>query len=390
MKEFYKNIKSNKASTKFFVLASCMAFLFLCGPDQVVASPVAIVKELSGNAFGLSEGKAHSLKVGDLIEDMSEIVTEVGSQITFNDYYNHVYHLASAGHVQIMRRLIDLRAGHLWVQTKGDGGVSLIQTANAKVTYSLGESIVSYDSESGKTQVLSIRGQFDMCNQLLEDVVVAISEGYFSFIQKDVDNGVPRNPTPIGSSSFKQVTGLFRGIDPISRSMNSPLVVKDRAPASLPVEVAPKVSVPTTPPDVNNGGDIVYLKKEERVTARELNIAPLLSEKLVEAKKIRPKKIWKRENDYKQTSNVKITVYGVSRDKVVHHESRPIAARPTRAPASIMPETVSTAPASVPPVPNSFESTLTDKYKQQMRHNEEVNRLIDQLKNYNQDYKKDY
>ncbi|HAZ14360.1 MAG: hypothetical protein A2X86_19220 [Bdellovibrionales bacterium GWA2_49_15] len=389
MKEFYKNTKSKKTSPKFFVMANILAFLFLFWLGQAVAAPVAIVKELSGNAFSLVEGKAHSLKVGDLVEDMSEIVTEMGSQVTFMDYYNHVYHLASAGHVQIMRRLIDLRAGHLWVQTKGDGGVSLIQTANAKVTYNLGEAIVSYDSESGKTQVLSVRGQFDMCNQLLEDVVVAISEGHFSFIQKDVDNGVPRNPTPIGSTSFKQVTGLFIGIDPLLRSMTAPVVApaQPALPSRVPASVPAETTVPQAP--AAPGGDIVYLKKEERVAPRDLNMAPLLSEKLAEAKKIKPKKIWKRENEYKQTSNVKINVYGIARDKVV---SRPVSptVQASRAPASIMAPAVPRATAEGTPGKDSFESTLTEKYKQQMRHNEEVNHLIDQLKNYEQDFKKNY
>ena len=275
MKEFYKNIKIKKTSQELLVVASYLAFLFICWHEQAIAAPVAILKEVSGNAFSIVEGKAHSLKVGDLVDDMSEIVTEMGSQISFHDYYNHVYHLASAGHVQIMRRLIDLRSGHLWVQTKGDGGVSLVQTANAKVTYNVGEAIISYDSESGKTQVLSVRGKFDMCNQLLEDVVVAIYDGHFSFIQKDVDNGVPRNPTPIGGASFKKVTGLFLGIDPLSRSMTesvvAPVVLSPgRIPASTLPETVPQVKSRTSSEAAASvGGDIVYLKKEERVAPHE-------------------------------------------------------------------------------------------------------------------------
>ena len=107
-----------------------------------------------------------------------------------------------------------------------------------------------------------------------------------------------------------------------------------------------------------------------------------MTEKLAEAKKIRPKIKWKRENAYKQPSNVKINVYGVQR--------APSTRQPSRAPASIVSGAVPGNTSEVSTPKDSFENTLTDKYKQQMRHNDEVNHLIDQLKNYEQDYKKNY
>ncbi len=373
MKEFYKNIKNSKRTTQLLMMATGLALSFLCWSAPASAAPVAIVKDLSGKAFILIDSKTQTLKIGDLVEDMSEIITEDGAQITFNDYYNHIYHLAGGGHVQIMRRLIDLRSGHLWVQTKGDGGVSLIQTANAKVSYTIGEAIVSYDSGSGKTQVLSVRGQFDMCNQLLEDVTVAVSEGHFSFIQKDIDNGVPRNPTPIGVESYKKVTSLFVGVDPLSQTMTTPSTsaAPNRAPASMPTEAVAPVKVSeqrpaTAPVEAVAPGEVVYIQKEAPVQAREVDTKALLAQKLAEAKRIAPKKVWHRENEYKHLSGVKVTIYGVG------------GKGQNRAPASVEP---------VRATKDAGDGSLTDKYKQQMRHEEEVNRLIDQLKNYDRQQK---
>ena len=39
---------------------------------------------------------------------------------------------------------------------------------------------------------------------------------------------------------------------------------------------------------------------------------------------------------------------------------------------------------------NSFEGSLVEEYKRQMRHSNEVNELIDALKSYDNDYKKGY
>ena len=39
---------------------------------------------------------------------------------------------------------------------------------------------------------------------------------------------------------------------------------------------------------------------------------------------------------------------------------------------------------------SNFEKTLVNEYKKQMRHSEEVNSLIEDLKNYEQNYKKNY
>ena len=39
---------------------------------------------------------------------------------------------------------------------------------------------------------------------------------------------------------------------------------------------------------------------------------------------------------------------------------------------------------------SDFEETLVDEYKKQLRHSEEVNSLIEDLKNYEQNYNKNF
>jgi hypothetical protein len=67
-----------------------------------------------------------------------------------------------------------------------------------------------------------------------------------------------------------------------------------------------------------------------------------------------------------------------------------------RAPASVKPTAVEEmvkvkrAPASVKQQTDAFESSLVDQYKKQMRHSDEVNQLIRDLKNYEMDYDTGY
>jgi len=452
MKKYYKNTKSSslviaaKKSpvgeiTHWIYVLSLSAFLcsFAIARAQT-GTPVAIVKEVRGEVFSLVNGNAKNLKAGDLVLDMTSIVTEDSSQVSFTDYYGHIYHLASGGQVQIMRRLVDLKEGLLWIQTKGEGGVTLLQTANSKVVYGAAEGIVSFSQEKGKTQVLTIRGQFDLSNQLVEDVVVPVPEGHFSFLQKDVDNGIPRNATPVGFDSFKNLTKVFVGIDPLREPnpvVKSPVGMapeevfasqldknsSTRKPASDepsgPQVVAPSMApaekgtlVATAPVDPSSSaaepsavrspqsGDLIYLKKESPAAVRDFSPQQLIQEKLHEARRSKPKKVWKPSNDYGKPSGVPVNVYGSleqrAQSKKGKKESQNFVAKQKkldqsqRAPASlpIMPAS-NAAKVSAQPA-NLFEDGLSGQYKKQLRHDKEVNQLIDELQNFDQDYQKGF
>ncbi len=108
---------------------------------------------------------------------------------------------------------------------------------------------------------------------------------------------------------------------------------------------------------------------------------------------MKKKKKWTPEAEYKKKSDVLVKVFGggntsksVAKSSVPKIEVAPIpAAAPARVPASV----ANKATANVESA-DAFESNLLDEYKKQMRHNDEVNGLIEKLKSYDQDYQKEY
>src|SRR6056300_417192 len=80
------------------------------------AKDIAVIQNLFGNVFMFNDGKVKTLKKGDVIQDLSEIVTEEGAQVSFSDFYDHVYHLAGSGNVKFYNKALELKKGYLWLQ----------------------------------------------------------------------------------------------------------------------------------------------------------------------------------------------------------------------------------------------------------------------------------
>ena len=105
--------------------------------------------------------------------------------------------------------MIELTRGYLWIQSHANHQGHRIQTANATIEYQKGESIVSFDHYAGKTQLLVIKGKVQLGNMLHQGMNVTVSDGKFSFVDNDYNDGVPRRPTSIGFSSFKNIKKYF-------------------------------------------------------------------------------------------------------------------------------------------------------------------------------------
>ena len=67
---------------------------------------IVVVSEVKGNAFYSLGGKTKVLKEGVHLPASAEIFTEVGSQIAFNDYYDHVFYLSGGAHLIVYPNLI--------------------------------------------------------------------------------------------------------------------------------------------------------------------------------------------------------------------------------------------------------------------------------------------
>lgn len=427
-------------------LKALLLFLVLSlAPFQIAYGKiVAVVSEVKGNAFYTHQGQTKQLKVGDHLPHTAEIFTDMGAQVSLNDYYDHVYHLAGGGHVVFLNNLVELKEGYLWVQgLKYDElhGPLRITSANAVVENREGECIVSFDVYTGKTQLLAIKGDFVFKNSLMEMMQLTLSEGQFSFIHNEHEDGRPRRPTPIGYASYQKVTGLFDGVEPfekekaerVARQMKtrlSTVPASSTATQKAPTMEVPQRSIASESPVKTNDtfeaalaakkGQAVYPgpKAQEatqdpgRVTvlrlrdpasekAHEENLMEYYHNKVKELAKPAPKKKWRPT--YSGKSGVPVRVFGAKKASQrvpasVKKDSKPgyISVEPgTQKVSTKTKKASSRTPASIggmlPKIKtNAFESEMMKQYKNQMRHEQEVNELIDQLQSIDMDYKKEY
>lgn len=354
-----KLFKSTKISLFFVLLVAGLGY---------AATPGAIVSSISGNAFVMSHGQTKTLMTGDRVSDSSDIVTEEGAQITLTDYYDHKFHLAGSGHLRLEGNQVALKRGYVWVQSFNQGDNFLIKTSNSSIEYGPGEAIVSFDSFSGKTQLMTIHGNFDMANAIETHLRVSVGEGQFSFVSQDYNEGIPRTPMNIGEGSFRKITGLFSGVQPAAQSLfPARAVASDTSVA--PTTKTTSRSIASAPE--KKGGVVLIRKPSSFVNASVISKAYQEEEKKVEA--IKRRQYLKRE--FATKSGVAVHIFGQKKASV--------ATEPQRVPASA-------APAEVIHTDTTFEGSLVKQYEGQMRHTNEVNQLIDELKNYEQDYQSGY
>lgn len=391
--------------------------LFFLIANSSFAKIVAVVSKLQGKAFYSSEGKTHTLKEGMHIPDRAEIFTDLGAQVSINDYYDHVYHLSGGGQIVVYNNLVELKEGYLWMKSLAYDelkGPFRVTTPNAVVENQIGEGIVSFDVYTGKTQLLSIKGDFSFRNSLMENLGIGLSEGQFSFIHNEHEKGNPRRPTPIGYASYKKITGLFEGVEPFNKeekvvrktylSTNPP---KDEVKPTFPergVASTPETKVKSNAlfdqalEERKQGKTTLIKLREPASEARhQQEVMQYYHSKVKELAKPKPKKRW--TPSYQEKSGVPVKIYGYkkgSRLPASVKSSKPamVTVKPGKK-AQYQRKSSARMPASIggmlPKVNNNaFESEMLKQYKSQMRHEQEVNDLIDQLQSVDMDYKKEY
>lgn len=416
-------MRALKATILFLVLSLT--------PFQVAYGKiVAVVSSLKGTAFATHKGQTKILQVGDHIHRESEVFTEIGAQLSLNDYYDHVYHLSGGGHITMYNNLVELSEGYFWVQSlKYDPlhGPLRVTTANAIVENTQGESIISFDGHSGKTQLLAIKGSFVFKNAQMEMKNLTLSEGQFSFIHNEHEDGRPRKPTPIGYASYKKVTGLFDGVQPYGEK--KPTGLKTRLTTAPDPKPAPVVkpaanraiaSTPKVNPEnafeaalmgkksypgpsahaAKDGGKITVIRLRDPASVKqtEENVLDFYQAKLKALNNPKPKKKWRPA--YQAKSGVPVKVFGAKKrgqrlPASVRKKPGMIKVKPGAGAVKTKKRRSSRTPASLgkmlPKIKkNGFESQMLKQYKKQMRHDQEVNSLIDQLQSIDMDYKKDY
>lgn len=391
MKNLFKNISS--------------LIIFALLPGLVLAKPVGMIFDVKGNAFIIKGTKVKQIRDGDLIEDLSEIMTEEGAQITFSDYYDHKFHLSGSGQVRFFNKVVELKKGYLWVQSyQTDDFEFFVHTANAQVAYSRGEGIISFDLLTGKTQALVMAGEFNIQNPLMNGFKVNIKEGNFSFVDEKYENGTPRWATPVGYKSFQKVLHLFQEVRPLDK--NNQLVretiastgqsarpkfssklkkrFKNRRPAAAGgLSFKPKIQE-------RSGGKIIYLGKSNSDRQRKKdNLLKLYENKVHQLSKKKRRKTF--APSYGRKSKVKIRVFG--KRKRIHSKKAPTKVARSQKPVGKNTRNLASGKKGMKrgQIPeNTFESSLIKNYKTQMRHSNEVNNLINDLKTYDMDYKRNH
>jgi len=194
-----------------------MMILTLLLSFSVSAKELAIgrVESIKGTSFMAYDGATKEIKKGDIIYEGVEVVVDHKGQLVITDNFDHRYILGKETSVVVEHKNIKLRSGDVWVQSLNKVEKFQIETANALIVHDGGEAILTYDTSKAKTQLMVISGMMDLKNYQTKELAVSVSEGNFSYIDNYYDQGAPRNPTPVGASTFKSVLSLFEGVKPL-------------------------------------------------------------------------------------------------------------------------------------------------------------------------------
>lgn len=389
---------------KYFSISLSLGVLFLISTTLQAQSPVARVTQVSGDVFVSDGSSMRKVQAGQHLFDLAELTTAVGASVAFNDFHDHVYHLAGQGQVKLMNRTIELRRGYFWIQSLGQHNQGFqVVTANARVQYAKGQGVISYSPETSRTQFMAIDGHYRFGSMLQPDLDLTVRPGQFSFVDREYNHGAPRHATSIGQGTFSQVMALFPTMK-VNRAQVETEFVVEAAPAQAPRAAT---SGSRAPASVNTSVDhsrkapgvtiFVPLERNGELKAkREKFISELSKEvptKAASRTSRAPASVSSTPSAAQRTppkGNVPVHVFG---QKISVKTQTPSAVqRSTPSPVErIVQQAQQRAPASVRSSESDpFEKALEREYRQQQRHSDEVNALIRDLKNYNMDYREGF
>lgn len=198
-------------------ILSILAVLIL--PTLTFASSVQFgrVVDIKGSGFISYEGQTHEIKKGEVLYVNSEINIEHAGQVTFTDNADHQFHMGNSSTAAVYAGKVELRSGDIWVQSINKTDEFLITSANAFVNYTGGEAILSYDSVKGKTQLMVINGLMKFSNLRTPELNLTVAQGNFSFVDPSFEEGMPRDPTPVGEKTYGQLVSMFPGVSPMDK-----------------------------------------------------------------------------------------------------------------------------------------------------------------------------
>lgn len=325
-------------------------FLALLLPIVAEAKLVGKVHALKGDAFLVREGKTTTLKKDMDIEEGSQVMVGDDASATVGDFYDRRYNLSSGTNLVMGDRSMTLLKGGVWSQSLSQKANVGVSTANMLMSSYQGEFIATYDAATKKSQLTVISGEVDVASPLEPAFRYAVIAGQFSHATPNVDEGYPRAPTQLGYESLMKAVAMFPGV----KSMDAGVAKAQssgRAIASVD-EVTEKK------------GEIIYMKtvqSSSRTPASASGEAQKYFLKSTKKSAAKPKSA---------LTTAKVRVIGL----------RSVSVSSSRKPAS----SYKVQPQERAPSVNSsdFLKSYEAHQRQQPKHSQEVQRLIDDLKSY--------
>lgn len=370
-----------------------MTFLLLFSMN-IMAAPAARVIEISGKAFVFTDkSPAKSLKYGDKIADMSDVMVEDDAIISLATQRGHILHLTGGTLLKFSESIVEVKNGKVWFVSQGDLAQGAAYTGNSIVNYNEGEFIYSFDNVSGKTQLLVLTGDAKFSNRIEPNLKIDVPAGHFSVVEQKFEKSLPRTPLKVGLKSyqgFKQVFANFKTIDEnkLDNLWGAPLQTK-RSIASVSDQFS-RGSKKSSVKKPARRGRIVTLRKSKssRVPA---SASP--AEYYKSFKKSAPSKAKRKVTKRKKKKNNTIKFYGFNKaEPKVAVKKISIVQAPKFEQVVRNKDVKKRRPASFDRVAKEslFEKSFKENLKENPRHSTEVNSLIEELKSYKQDYKKQY
>ncbi|GEM_PF-2069292 len=368
------------------------AMAFFCG--QASAKPLVLVSKLTGNAFSVFNDATKQLREGDYLDDFSTVMTEEGATISLSDFHDHKYHLAGSGMIKMYNGILEVLRGYVLIQSFGtDAGVNYrLQTSNAISTYTHGDAVISFDPLAGRTELLVLNGKFEFKNSIHDDLGVTLQRSEFSFVDNNYDKGIPRLPTRIGEKSYGQISSMFSKFLSDEYKYAQTKNVREESIFRGVASVSSADGVSAKESGATAGGKIIYRRPYER---KQFDLDSYYSKKVTKIDSDRINQKFRPE--YSVKTGVAVKIYGnTSRSIASIPSSKKIAKERSfvqRKPASILinPQvTISQDATTINVAPNAFQNGLMKAYTEQMRHENEVNSLIDELSSYKNSYQKNY
>lgn len=356
---------------------------------QTVSGTIARVSGIEGNSFVFYGPKnTATLKYGDKVYNYAEIMVEDEGFITLYDDHGHTYHLAGGTHIKFNENKLEVKNGKVWVKSVNSQHPFVMNSVNSSADYKQGQFVFSFSNVDGKTQLLVLEGKVSFSNILEPNLGTEVDAGYFSLIDNDYNQGLPRTATRVGLNSYKQTKQAFYGIEEIENSdFESMLGEAKRSVAS--------VGSPVDSPMPNTSGKLYFISSAGNTSLARLpasvgkggkgHIGPADYYK----QKLKAQKQMRRSANANKDNILQIRFFGwpdnkLSAGTTVNTVTDAARLEGARTPASIKTEHI------VKDLNNAFEKSLKQKIKIDKRHPEEVNQLIDELKSYDQNFSKNY